>query len=68
MLALPDHLNSLCSTDAENGKVGFWLQGEGKDMGDYSMVKISADQAIRLAEDFLVLARECKASRKHHDN
>ena len=52
----------------ENGKVGIWLQGEGEDRGDYSMVKISADQAIRLAEDFLVLARECKASRTHHHN
>ena len=48
----------------ENGKVGICLQGEGEDRGDYSMVKISADQAIRLAEDFLVLARECKASKR----
>ena len=48
----------------EDGKVGICLQGEGEDRGDYSMVKISADQAIRLAEDFLVLARECKASKR----
>ena len=48
----------------EDGKVVICLQGEGEDRGDYSMVKISADQAIRLAEDFLVLARECKASKR----
>ena len=48
----------------EDGKVGICLQGEGEDRGDYSMVKISADQAFRLAEDFLVLARECKASKR----
>lgn len=48
----------------EDGKVGICLQGEGEDSVDYSMVKISADQAIRLAEDFLVLARECKASKR----
>ena len=48
----------------EDGKVGICLQGEGEDRGDYSMVKISADQAIRLAEDFLVLARECKAANR----
>lgn len=51
----------------EDGKVGICLQGESEDRGDYSMVKISADQAIRLAEDFLVLARECKASRKYNE-
>ena len=48
----------------ENGKVGSCLQGEGEDRSDYSMVKVSDDQAIRLGEDLLRLARECKASRK----
>ena len=48
----------------EDGKVGICLQGEGEDRSDYSMVKVSDDQAIRLAEDLLRLARECKASRK----
>ena len=48
----------------ENGKVGICLQGEGEDRSDYSMVKVSDDQAIRLGEDLLRLARECKASRK----
>jgi len=46
----------------EDGEVGICLQGE--DRGDYSMVKVSDDQAIRLAEDLLRLARECKASRR----
>ena len=48
----------------EDGKVGICLQGEGEERSDYSMVKVSDDQAIRLAEDLLRLARECKASRK----
>ena len=48
----------------EDGKVGICLQGEGENRSDYSMVKVSDDQAIRLAEDLLRLARECKASRK----
>ena len=48
----------------ENGKVGICLQGEGEDRSNYSMVKVSDDQAIRLGEDLLRLARECKASRK----
>ena len=48
----------------EIGNVGICLLGEGEDSVDYSIVKISADQAIRLAEDFLVLARECKASKR----
>ena len=48
----------------EDGKVGIRLQGEGEDRGDYSLVKVSDDQAIRLGEDLLRLARECKASRK----
>ena len=48
----------------ENGKVGICIQDEGEDRSDYSMVKVSDDQAIKLAEDLLRLARECKASRK----
>ncbi len=52
----------------EDGNVGICLQGDGEDRGDYSMVKISADQAIRLAEDFLVLARECRASGKYNES
>ena len=48
----------------EDEEVGICLQGEGENRSDYSMVKVSDDQAIRLAEDLLRLARECKASRK----
>ena len=48
----------------EDGKVGIRLQGEGEDRSDYSMVKVSDDQAIKLGEDLLRLARECKASRR----
>ena len=51
----------------ENGKVGICLQGEGEDKGNYSMVKVSDDQAIRLGEDLLRLARECKASRRFNE-
>ena len=48
----------------EDGKVGIRLQGEGEDRSDYSMVKVSDDQAIKLGGDLLRLARECKASRR----
>ena len=49
----------------EDGEVGICLQGE--DRSDYSMVKVSDDQAIRLGEDLLRLARECKASRRFNE-
>ena len=48
----------------EDEEVGICLQGEGENRSDYSMVKVSDDQAIKLGEDLLRLARECKASRR----
>ena len=46
----------------EDGEVGICLHGENR--SDCPVIRISDDQAIRLAEDLLRLARECKASRR----
>jgi hypothetical protein len=51
----------------EDGEVGICLQGKSEEKDGYSIIKVSDEQAISLAEDLLKLARECKHSRKFYE-